>query len=101
MNRTKKFTRRIEDFTCEQCGHSQQGNGYTNHCSACLTSKHVDRNPGDRLGVCQGLMIPTDIQVLRKEWIVVQRCERCGEVKKNRLSPEDLPAARAFLDRMR
>ena len=62
--------RMIQDFDCERCGHlegqnkfspsvlefsvltrfvsSQERNGYTNHCSQCLWSKHVDINPGDR-----------------------------------------------------
>ena len=59
----KRFTRTIEDFTCEQCGASVTGNGYTNHCPHCLWSKHVDIFPGDREAECQGLMAPVTLQV--------------------------------------
>jgi len=52
------FTRNIENFTCERCGAAVEGNGFTNHCPACLCSKHVDINPGDRAaarGQCSAL----------------------------------------------
>jgi len=92
----------IEDFDCERCGHlevktkfspsvlefsvltrfvsSQERNGYTNHCSQCLWSKHVDINLGDRspellqlfcrlsnqpnprLAECQGMMEPVVVE---------------------------------------
>jgi hypothetical protein len=54
---SKNFQRVIEDFECEHCGHLEEGNGYTNHCTSCLWSKHVDINPGDRAAECQGLGI--------------------------------------------
>ena len=41
------FTRNIEDFTCEHCGATVKGNGYTNHCPMCLWSKHVDVDQGE------------------------------------------------------
>ena len=52
----KTFQRCPEDFECGNCGHEIEGNGYTNHCTACLWSKHVDVNPGDRAADCHGLM---------------------------------------------
>ncbi|MHA1253793.1 MAG: RNHCP domain-containing protein [Candidatus Helarchaeota archaeon] len=57
-NSSKKFSRKIEDFTCINCGKYVVGNGYTNHCPNCLYSLHVDINPGDRLSDCKGIMIP-------------------------------------------
>ena len=36
------FIRKTEDFICENCGAVVVGNGYTNHCPACLYSKHVE-----------------------------------------------------------
>ena len=56
----KKFTKRKENFICENCGHFVVGNGFTNHCPNCFFSKHVDINPGDRLCSCNGLMKPIE-----------------------------------------
>ena len=60
---TKKFQRTKEDFTCEKCGLVVKGSGYTNHCSRCLWSKHVDVNPGDRQTTCQGFMEPVGVEL--------------------------------------
>jgi len=76
---SKKFQRKIEDFTCENCGEFVKGDGYTNHCPNCLCSKHVDVNPGDRLNKCGGLMKPGNAFLRKQDWILVQRCEKCGE----------------------
>ena len=54
----RKFQRKKEDFICENCNKKVKGDGYTNHCPACLWSKHVDINPGDRLAECKGMMKP-------------------------------------------
>ncbi|MEK7628358.1 MAG: RNHCP domain-containing protein [Patescibacteria group bacterium] len=83
------FTRTIEDFTCAQCGLLVLGDGYTNHCTACLWSKHVDVEPGDRAATCGGMMKP--IAGIRKGdlWVVRQKCEQCGHERENRLSARD------------
>lgn len=86
---TKKFQRRVEQFRCEACGYSVQGNGYTNHCTKCFVSKHVDVYPGDRGADCGGLMPVVQIFFTHGEWRVIQRCERCGETKQNRVQAED------------
>jgi RNHCP domain len=83
------FRRTVEDFCCEQCGAMNEGNGYTNHCSRCLYSKHVDRSPGDRLNPCQGLMAPMELRVKRDSFVVVHRCLACGQVQTCRTSPDD------------
>lgn len=75
----KKFTRHIEDFTCEHCGTHVSGNGYTNHCPNCLWSKHVDNNPGDRASNCGGLMRPIGIETKNGEYIIIHKCEKCGK----------------------
>lgn len=72
------FTRTIEDFTCEHCGHSVKGSGYTNHCPKCLWSKHVDVNPGDREEVCGGQMRPIRIEGSATEPRIIHKCEKCG-----------------------
>jgi len=84
-----KFKRTKEDFICGVCGAEVRGNGYTNHCPHCLTSKHVDVNPGDRASACGGLM-PT-VTVERKSGVVylVQRCSKCGHTRRNKAAPED------------
>ncbi len=86
---SKKFTRYQEDFTCEKCGFSVKGNGYTNHCPQCLWSKHVDINPGDRQATCQGLMEPMSVEIKGHDYILLHRCQTCGFIKKNKVSPDD------------
>ena len=85
----RKFQRRTENFTCEYCGQPVTGNGYTNHCPACLWSKHVDVNPGDRAADCGGLMEPVGAEQKSGESILVHRCVTCGHIKRNRTAPED------------
>jgi len=86
---TKKFQRTKEDFICEKCSLVVKGNGYTNHCSNCLWSKHVDVNPGDREAFCQGLMRPVTVELKGKECIVLHRCVSCGFEKRNKTSKND------------
>lgn len=83
------FQRKKENFTCENCGYYTVGNGYTNHCPKCLYSKHVDINPGDRLAKCGGLMRPVDFDTKDGEYIIIQRCNKCGHIKRNKLSGND------------
>lgn len=76
------FTRRKEDFTCEQCGASVHGHGYTNHCPACLWSKHVDVDPGDRNERCGGAMEPIALEGTTPKYRIVHRCKICGAVRR-------------------
>jgi len=85
----KRFTRKIEDFLCENCGVMNKGNGYTNHCFSCLWSKHVDVNPGDREGECFGLMEPKRVEIKDARYSIVHKCKKCGHVKKNIISQDD------------
>lgn len=85
----KKFTRRVEDFICENCGEFVKGNGYTNHCPSCLCSKHVDKNPGDRLAQCGGIMKPTALEKGRKGFKITFVCEKCGHKRRNRTLDND------------
>ena len=85
----KNFARKIEDFTCENCGAHVVGNGYTNHCPHCLYSKHVDINPGDRASDCQGLMKPVGIENTGKGIVIILRCCMCGSEKKNKAAEND------------
>ena len=85
----KQFSRRKEDFVCEHCGAKVKGNGYTNHCPQCLYSKHVDINPGDRMADCGGLMEPIDIEQKDGKYIIVQRCQKCGFIRRNKVEDND------------
>ena len=86
---SKKFTRTIEDFVCGNCGKEVTGNGYTNHCPACLWSKHVDKNPGDRLETCGGLMKPKEVAKEGKDFIILHVCVKCGFERRKKVVPED------------
>jgi hypothetical protein len=87
--KTPKFQRNIEDFTCDNCGQVVTGTGFTNHCPACLWSKHVDVNPGDRDASCGGMMAP--VAVVRKGGVyrILFRCTRCRLERWNKSAPED------------
>lgn len=85
----KRFIKTTEDFTCENCDAKATGDGYTNHCPACLWSKHVDINPGDRASDCQGLMEPIALENKNGEQVIVHRCIVCGYQKKNKVSKDD------------
>lgn len=84
-----KFTKNVENFICEHCGAKIRGNGYTNHCPHCLYSKHVDINPGDRLNPCGGMMKPVEMDIEKGEYIIVHKCEKCGQLKRNKASADD------------
>ena len=85
----KKFQRRIEDFVCDHCGTSIKGAGYTDHCSNCLWSKHVDINPGDRKERCGGSMDPIGVEDKSDGYIINYRCTKCGYKHKVKAVPED------------
>lgn len=83
------FKRKIEDFVCGNCGQDVKGDGYTNHCSRCLWSKHVDISPGDRAADCGGMMKPVKVETKSSEYDIVHRCAKCGYKKRNKISPKD------------
>ena len=86
---TKRFQRQVEDFECERCKLTVIGDGYTNHCSNCLWSKHVDEHPGDRKAACKGLMEPFELEVQNGNPIIIHRCLKCGVKKRNRTGKRD------------
>ncbi len=83
------FTRKVEDFDCAECGARVRGDGYTNHCSACLTSLHVDVDPGDRAERCGGVMRPVGVEVVRGSYVIVHRCDGCGVVRRCKAAAAD------------
>lgn len=89
---SRRFQRRVENFTCEACGAFNVGDGYTNHCAACLASKHVDIQPGDRASACGGRMKPISVYGAGGRWKLIHRCERCGFERANFARPEETDA---------
>lgn len=86
---SQAFQRTTEDFVCEHCGQTVKGSGYTNHCSACLWSKHVDEFPGDRSAYCGGMMKPTSIEIEKGGFVISHKCTVCGYVKRNKTAKDD------------
>lgn len=86
---TKKFIRREENFTCENCRSQVIGSGYTNHCPTCLVSKHVDINPGDRQEQCGGSMEPAYVLKKGDRWRIIHHCQTCDALRICDASPKD------------
>ena len=82
-----------QGFVCSNCGAEVPplANGsYRNHCPYCLYSLHVDIHPGDRASDCGGLLEPVYVDHSgKKGWIIVHRCRRCGEVRRNKAALDD------------
>ena len=68
------------------------GSDHRNHCPNCLTSLHVDIEPGDRESGCGGVMDPVAVWVRKNgEWAIIHRCRRCGALSSNRVAADDNP----------
>ena len=54
-----------DSFTCKVCGRlctpQNAGSDHRNHCPNCLSSLHVDLEPGDRASDCGGIMDPVAV----------------------------------------
>ncbi|MDE7294788.1 MAG: RNHCP domain-containing protein [Oscillospiraceae bacterium] len=91
-----KNTNESDGFTCKFCGWavSPEGGGthHRNHCPNCLSSLHLDNEPGDRAADCGGIMEAVGVWVRSGgEWAVIHRCKRCGEIHSNRVAADDSP----------
>ena len=85
-----------DTFTCKVCGWlctpQNAGSDHRNHCPNCLSSLHVDIEPGDRASDCGGIMEPVAVWVRRGgEWAIIHRCKRCGTLSSNRVAADDNP----------
>ena len=81
-----------EEFICENCGEKVEKLGYScrNHCNNCLYSKHVDKNPGDRLEECHGLLEPIGIEMSNKKgYVIMYKCKKCGQIRRNKAAEDD------------
>ncbi|MCX6117289.1 MAG: RNHCP domain-containing protein [Proteobacteria bacterium] len=82
-----QFTHINENFVCEYCGrHVQKAKtGCRNHCPFCLSSKHVDINPGDRANECRGQLKANGYELDGKKGIVLLfLCQKCGQKTRNK-----------------
>ena len=83
-----------DSFTCRVCGRlvvpAGAGSDHRNHCPNCLSSLHVDDEPGDRAADYGGIMDAIGVWVRKNgEWAVIHRCRRCGVLHSNRAAAVD------------
>ena len=79
-------------FTCRNCGKEVTPLGYTSrdHCPYCLHSIHIDIVPGDRANTCLGTLRPISVESSSKKgYIITYRCDKCGEIKRNKMADDD------------
>ena len=88
----KSFTKNDQGFKCLNCGKQVFPLKYTSrdHCPFCLCSIHIDINPGDRANTCLGILKPVDLEYSQnKGYVIVYKCQNCGEMHKNKVSSDD------------
>ena len=88
----KTFNEIDEEFICENCGKKIEKLGYScrDHCNFCLCSKHLDINPGDRSANCHGTLEPIGVELSSKKgYVIIYKCNKCGEIKKNKAANDD------------
>jgi len=88
----KKFKMIDEEFRCVVCGNDVKKLEYTarDHCPNCLCSIHIDNNPGDRECSCLGILRVISWEKGKKDDIkLVYKCDKCGEIKKNKMAIDD------------
>jgi transcription elongation factor Elf1 len=102
-NKRKKYDKNYyrhnacnESFKCKKCNHfvvsDGAGSDHRNHCPYCLTSKHLDIDPGDRAADCGGTMEAIGVWVRKGgEWAIIHRCNICGHISSNRIAADDNP----------
>jgi hypothetical protein len=82
-----------QGFICAYCSKdvpALDNGSYRNHCPYCLYSLHVDINPGDRANTCQGILKPVGVEYSgKKGWIILHRCQRCAETRRNKAALDD------------
>ena len=96
---SKRFTKNDSGFTCAACGAAvlPLGSSSRDHCPYCLCSIHIDNMPGDRENPCHGILDPVRAEPsAKKGYIIIYKCRKCGEVKRNRaaydarVQPDDI-----------
>ena len=102
-NKKRKYDKRYyrthpctDAFICKVCGwpvvSAGAGSSHRNHCPNCLSSIHLDNEPGDRRSEYHGRMDPIGVWVRKNgEWAVIHRCRCCGKICSNRTAADDNP----------
>ncbi len=88
----RKFTSINETFQCTNCKKEvpTAKTGCRNHCPYCLTSLHVDINPGDRSNPCKGVLNCTGYELSKKKGLIlIFTCKKCGQTTRNKAMLED------------
>jgi len=88
----RKFTHINDSFNCENCGKlvPPRSTSCRNHCPFCLTSKHVDINPGDRANPCKGIMDAIGYETNSSNQITLYfLCRICGGKGRNIAAHQD------------
>lgn len=77
-------------FTCKVCGAVVPNEEQRNHCPHCLTSIHVDKQPGDKQSLCKEIMDPIAVWVQENGDIdLIHRCRACATIRANRIAADD------------
>ena len=102
-NKRKKYIKEYyrhnvcdDSFKCKVCDYlvipHGAGSGHRNHCPYCLSSQHLDNEPGDREADCGGVMEAIGVWVRKgSEWAIIHRCRICGHLSSNRSAADDSP----------
>ncbi len=88
----KRFKMIDEEFICTICGTKVLPLNYTarDHCPNCLSSIHLDNNPGDRACNCYGILKPISIEKGKKDTLkIIYKCDKCGTIKRNKAANDD------------
>ncbi|MES2614931.1 MAG: RNHCP domain-containing protein [Bdellovibrionota bacterium] len=86
------FTKINESFSCAHCRFQVPKSSSTcrDHCPKCLYSLHVDKNPGDRLAECGGVLQPVAwSQNKKKGYMIHYICQKCSMKKVNKFLQND------------
>lgn len=85
------FIENNQSFTCINCGKQvgKHPSSSRNHCNYCLTSLHVDIDPGDRKNDCKGVLKPIGLKIKEGKTQIVCKCEKCGFVGNNITATDD------------
>ena len=102
-NKRKKYIKNYyrhnacnDSFKCKVCGCLVVPQGaaseHRNHCPYCLSSQHLDNEPGDREADCGGAMEAIGAWIRKGgEWAIIHRCRICGHLSSNRIAADDSP----------
>ena len=87
QNNHRTFTTINEAFTCIVCEKEipPANTGCRNHCPYCLSSVHVDINPGDRANPCKGILDCVGYELSKKKGIMLLfKCRKCDASTRNK-----------------